>query len=249
MVIQPFKQPIMGKIEECDSSTNFTNVAPQISHQINSEKLFRNLVLVKNHTLDNHFDDLVSVSPISYQVPLEQSFLNLVPSEPSGKILYRDRNVIWQIYCACTTLPKFQGIPYDQASVKTPYDSLGNFFSSNTGLNFEKLILLLSSFIPYRHIVDELADKIKTESPSLVGQELVYPGIPVRIAGEIYLKQNLLKKELLLQGTNSSVRLFFREENYLLANPDFLQEHYFFVLGIVIGLDDGIVIEVGAVLL
>lgn len=183
-------------------------------------------------------------------------FRNLVLLTPSGKILYRDKEIIRQVYDAISAEAIQHANPIAgsqiiaSSQVSELLESLD--WSPRSDTNFDYLILLLSSVMRDKKSVADLVCEInrnRERNAYLNSTDSIYPGMPVWVVGLVGEEKDVHEREICLRTGEFSIRVVLNLKSSLRHDASFLANRLVFALGIVRSIDEEVFVDAGALLL
>lgn len=161
------------------------------------------------------------------------SFHNFTRYEPLGKVLYKDKVVIRQMYDTVMAeiehSKSFVGHSQLDATSNLCEQLISLEWSCKSDTNFDYLVLLLSSTVQIKESVRDFRNRISNEKSV---SDSIYPGMPLRVCGVIQAKTDVSDKEICLHIDEFSVCIILEQEHTFYENASFLIGRYLFVLGI-----------------
>lgn len=219
--------------------------------------------------LDQHQDNRHDTQqPFPSREPVRRLALEV---KPLGKLLYKNEVIIRQM-CDCIAASRMHdGLSSSQVSpfkyivehfISTPSSvrwsqllrpdlpgQTNEFeieWSRGRDINLDHLVLVLSSVVPVKKNVKELIDRINEQCDD----DLVYPGMPIRVHGTMLSKNDMSHKKICLHGEGKCmVQVTFGKSHDLDWSDSLLQGRSVFVLGIIRSIGKNAIIESGALLL
>ena len=113
--------------------------------------------------------------------------------------------------------------------------------------NLDNLILSLSSVLPAQS-VSEAMRKVKSQRSDTPAPDIIYPGKPISIFGELRRKEDLTSEEVLLHTARSSAQIVLHEKHCLQQAIKFLRRRPLYVLGTVETIEITLRVNAGAIL-
>jgi len=210
--------------------------------------------------------------------PVREPSRKLIPeARPVGKLLYNDEVILRQM-CDCivasTMYDKTPSPQIPKDFFASPFKYIAEHFISTPSsarwsqvlqaesqehsnefeldwdrgkdINFNHLALVLASVVPAKKSVKQLIDRISKQRDD----DLVYPGMPIRVHGTVLSENDILPEEIHLHGeVKSSVQVIFDCKHGLGWSAGLFQGRFTFALGIIQSIGKDTVIKAGALLL
>jgi len=180
-------------------------------------------------------------------------FRNFIPDEPVGKVLYRDEVVIRQVYDCITAMATLDSTLAQRLLFRAAHDVYQQIArlecKPREDTNFDYLVLLLSSIVLFKESVSDLVRRVYKEKEDKPKEDFVYPGMPLRICGVVHDEDDVHESKILLHVDEFDVQVLLDQEHSLHQDIEFLKDRFLFVLGVVDGIENEVMIKAGALLL
>jgi hypothetical protein len=206
------------------------------------------------------------------QHPSLEPVRTLTPAaRPLGKLLYKDKAIIQQIYDCIVASRMYNRLPLshvpplkyiEEYFISTPSSARwlqlvppdsqeqSNEFELEWNpaedINFDHLALVLAMAVPVKKSVEELVNRTNDQRD----EDIIYPGMPIRVHGLVMSGDDISSKEICLHGEEkSTVRVIFTCDHGLDWSPALFQERLVFVLGIIQSIGEDVITKSGVLLL